>query len=100
MSGRVACHLFRRTGCDHPSASHAAFRPHVNNIIGCADDIHVMLNYHHRVSLFHEFLKYRQQVVNVLEVQSGGRLVKDVNRFSGVAPGKFGRQFYPLRFAT
>ncbi len=67
------------------SAAVAALGAHVDHPVGGLDDVEVVLDDDHRVALVHEAREHRDQLADVLEVQTGGRLVQDVDRTAGGA---------------
>ena len=71
-----------RLGCafKHHFASFAApFGSHVDDPIGVADHIQVMLDHDHRVAGVDQPVHHRQQVTDVRHVQAGGRLVHHID---------------------
>ena len=63
---------------DNGSAAISSLGPHVDDPIGGFDDIQIVLNDEDRVALIDKTLQHQQQLADVLEVQAGGGLVKDI----------------------
>ena len=55
-------------------------RPHVDDVVGVADDVQVMLNDDHRRAVLDERLKHAQKRAHVQRMQPDGRLVEDEHR--------------------
>ena len=67
----------RRATDDHVPAGFTPFWPEVDQVISTLDDLHIVLDHQQRVPLFEEPVKGVQELVNVLEVQTRGRLIED-----------------------
>src|SRR5262245_2052963 len=63
---------------DHTSLT-AALGPQVNDPIGVASHVHVVLDHDHGVAAVHQLVDDLEQVGGVRLVQAGGRLVHHVN---------------------
>ncbi len=72
----------------------------VDDVVGHLDEIGVVLDHHHRVARVDQPLQRAQQGANVLEVQSRGGLVEQVQRRAGVGPLQLGCELDPLRLAA
>ena len=68
-------YLFGRAAGYHLPAAASAFGTHVNDIVGRLDNVHVVLDYNHRVALVYKALQHAEQHAYVLEVQSRGGLI-------------------------
>ena len=53
--------------------------------VGGLDHVEVVLDHHDRVAVVAQAVQHGEQVLDVVEVQAGGRLVEDVERAAGVA---------------
>ena len=73
-------------GGDDAAAVFAAFRAKVDDVVGGFDDVEVVFDDQHRVSQRNQALQHVEQFVNVGEMQSRCRFVKDVD---GPAGGAF-----------
>ena len=62
---------------DDIAAFVSCFRTEVDNPIGALDHFEIVLNHHDGMTAVDQSLKQLQQHRNVIEVESGGRLVKD-----------------------
>ena len=49
----------------------------VDDPIGALDDVHIVLDNYHRVSALDQCVKRREQLVDVVEVQTRSRFVED-----------------------
>ena len=76
--------FFWRSGADKGTATIAAVRTEVDDIIGTFDDVHVVFNDDNGMSTLYERIERLQQSVYVVEVQAGGRLVED--KHGGLLP--------------
>src|SRR5438445_6395272 len=75
--------LLRRADGDHLAARLAALRPEVDDPVGLLDHVEVVLDHEHRVPGVDEPLQHLEQLLDVGEVQTRGRLVEDVERLAG-----------------
>ena len=69
-------------------AAVAALRPHVDHPVGGLDDVQVVFDHQHGVARVGEALQDVEQLLDVGEVQAGGRLVQDVDRAARGALGQ------------
>ena len=81
-------------------ASGAALRPEIDHPVGGLYHVEVVLDDDDRVAVIAQSMEHAQQEVYVVKVQTGRRLVEDVERASGVALRKLERKLDALRFAT
>ncbi len=86
---RARCSLddrLGRTDCDDFAAAVATFGTEVEDPVSRLDDFKVVLDNHHRVALIDKFLQHFQQFGYVMEMQTSGRLVQDIERAAGRTP--------------
>ncbi len=76
--------LWRALG-DDLTAAETTLGAHVDDPVGALDDVEVVLDDDDRVALVDEALDDLEQLADVLEVQTGRRLVEDVDRAAGRA---------------
>src|SRR5690606_39050389 len=80
-------HFFGRTFGDDPAPTLAALGAEVDDVIHCLDHVQVVLDHHHRVPRIDQTLEDYEQLADVLEVETRGRLVEDVEGATrGTAP--------------
>ncbi len=91
-------HVFRRSRCNNLSACLATLRPKIDDIVGTLDDIEIVLNYEHSVAKIDEPLQHVQKVLYIFEVESGCRLVEDVECLACLALAQFFCKLDALRF--
>jgi hypothetical protein len=82
------------------AAAVAALRAEVDEPVGGLDHVEVVLDDDDGVAVVAQALQHREQHLDVVEVQAGGRLVEDVERAPGVALGQLQRQLDALRLAA
>src|ERR1700675_2566475 len=70
-------HLLRRSSGDDFTAVITRFRAEIHNPIRAFDDFEVVLDHHDRMSATDQSLEQTQQHRDVVEMQSGRRLVED-----------------------
>ena len=58
-------------------------------MVSCFNNIEVVLNNQHGISLIDQPVQDVQQHLYILEMEAGGRLVEDVERAAGGAPRQF-----------
>lgn len=59
-----------------------------------------MLNNNHCVPLLHKFVENIQQHADILKVESGGGLIKDIDCPASTDAGKFAGKFDTLGFTS
>lgn len=91
---------FRRTGDQDFAAAAAAFRAEIDNPVGSFNHIEVVLNHHDGIALIAQLVQDFQQLLDIGEVQTGGRLIEDIQRLAGTALGQLARQLHALRLAA
>ena len=101
---RVSClrsgDLFGGPLRDDGAATIAAFRPKIDNPVGASDDVQIMLDDQHAATGLNQPLKRVEQLCDVVEMQSGGRLVEDEQRALAGCLRQMRRQLYALRLAA
>src|SRR5207245_4029188 len=91
---------FGRALGDDLAAGLAAFRTEIDHVIGRLHDVKVVLDHDDRVSRIHETMEHVEEPLHVREVQTGRRLVEDVEGLPRRAAGKLSRELDALRLAT
>jgi hypothetical protein len=59
-----------------------------------------VLDHHDRVAVIDQLMEHLHQAAHILEMQTGGRLVENIERAAGVALGEFECEFDALRLAA
>ena len=77
VAGSVCSHLLGCTRGNDSSAPFAPFRTQVDDVVGTLDDIEVVLDDDNAMTALQQGLKGLQQLLDVVEMESGGGLVKD-----------------------
>jgi len=75
MPCRLSGHFFGGSGSHNPAAGSTTLRADVNDVICRLDNIHVVFNHQYGISPVNQFLQYREKVIDVLEMEAGGRLI-------------------------
>ena len=96
MCGRQ---ISRRALRHNPSATLARTRADVNDVVGAAYGVFVMLNHHQRVAALTQFAQGAQQDLVVTRMQTDGRLVEHIANALQIAAQLCG-QPDALRLAT
>ena len=79
----------------------ASIGAQVDDVVGALDDVQVMLNHHHGMSLGYQGVERIQEFADVVDVKPGGGFVKHEQSVALAAPtGKERSQFDALRFAA
>ena len=97
---RVLHHFFRRAGVDHQTSRVSAFGAQVNQPISGLQDVQVVLDDEHRGAGLDQFPESGQQLVNIVKMETGGRLVKYEQRVLRRFVGQVGRKTHPLRLTA
>src|SRR5580658_5587444 len=92
--------LFGRALRDDAAAAFATLGTEVDEPVGLFDDVEMVLDDEHGVAERDEALEDVEKFADVIEVQTGGGFVEDVERAAGLALGKFAREFDALGFAA
>src|SRR5439155_9067445 len=61
------------------------------------DHIQVVLDHDHGIAVVTQAMQDGEQHLDVVEMQAGGRLIKNIQGTTGVAFGQFQRELHPLR---
>ena len=85
--------------CHQPPAAFARARANVDDVVGAADGVFVVLHHHQRVALVAQLVQGVQQNLVVTGVQADGGFVQHVTHTLQVA-AQLRRQADTLRFAT
>ena len=104
-------HILRRAFGHQQAAGVAAFGAQVDQPVGGADHVEVVLDHDERVAAFEQLAQGAHELGDVVEVQAGGRLVEQEQRAAGrgglpAGGGALGglrqeaRQLEALRFAA
>ncbi len=93
-------YLLWRALSDDITALLATFGSQVDDPIGGADHIQVVLDDDHRVASIGQAVEYIQQALDIGEVQAGGGLIQDVNCLSRSHAAQFFRQLDALGLAA
>src|SRR5713226_8406086 len=91
---------FGRALSDDAAAAFAAFGAEVDDPVGLLDDVEVVLDDEYGIAEIDEALQDVEKFSNVVEVQAGSGLVKDVERAAGLALGKLAGELDALGFAA
>src|SRR5277367_5011265 len=89
--------IFRCAFGDDLAAVFAAFRTKVDDPVGIAHDVEVVLDDDDGVAEIGEAVEHLEQPANVIEVEPCGRLVEQVEGAAGLALGEFAGQLHALR---
>ena len=85
---------------DHHSSALAALRTQVDDPVRGLDHVELMFDHHHSVAQIHKAVQHVEQLTHVLEMQTGGRLIQNVQRFPGLPPAQLARELDALGFAA
>ena len=100
MAGGHGGDVFRRALGDDGAAAAAALGTEVDDPVRGLDDVEAVLDHQHRVALFDQPCQHRQQPPHVVEVETRGRLVEQVDRVPRRSLGQLGGQLDPLGLAA
>ena len=96
----VLADSLRCPGGDDFAATIATFRPDINGPVCRFYDIQVMFDDDNCIAVIAQTVQYAQQLFNIVEVQTGGRFIENVQGVAGVAFGELPGQFDALCFAA
>ena len=92
--------FFRRADGDDLATFGATFGAEIDQPVGGLDHVQVVFDHHHGVAVIAQAVQHVEQLLDVREVQAGGRLVEDVQGLAGVALAQLARQLDPLRLTA
>jgi len=81
-------HLFRRSRDHDFAALIATIRTEIDDPIGAADHVEVVLDHQNRVPLIHKALDHIHELVHVVEAQTRGGLIDEIERLAGGTLGE------------
>ena len=93
-------HLLGGTAGDNLSSTPSTLGSHVDDVVGTLDDVKVVLDDDDGVALIDETVEHTQQHLDILEVETCGRLIEDIEGLARVLLGEFARQFHALALAA
>ena len=85
---------------DDAAAAFAAFGAHVEEVVGVADDVEVVLDDDDGVAEVGEAVEDFEELADVVEVEAGGGLVEEVEGAAGLALGELAGELHALGFAA
>lgn len=100
MAQWMSCELFRGAGSNDKSPTASTFGPQVDYVVSRFNDVDIMFNEDHRVSVVDECVKSIQEPVNIGKMKAGSGFVKKVQGMLGSRPGQMGGQFHTLGFSA
>ena len=80
------------------TASATAFGSHIYEVVGCADDVEVVLNDDDRIAFLYQTIEHAEQHADIFKVESRSGFVENVYRLPRVAFGEFRSEFHALTF--
>ena len=98
--GRVGGHLLRRALRQKLSASGAALGAEFDHPVGGPHQVEIVLDHHHRVAELHQLLERVQELSHVVEMESGGGLVQQVEGLAGAGTLQLGGELDALGLAA
>ena len=96
----ATAHLLRRTRHQNTATTSAPFRAQINDPVRGFDDVQVVLDDDDGVAPIPQLVQYLEQLLDIVEVQPGGRLIQNIEGLAGVPLGELPRQLDPLRLAA
>ena len=70
-------YLLGRAADNDPAAVLAALRPHIDDVVGGADHVKVVLDHDHGRAVSDQCLENVQKRLHILRMEADGRLIKD-----------------------
>src|SRR5690606_2835766 len=94
------CQFFRGSRCNDLPASCSSLRSQVDHPVGGLDQVKVVLYHNHGVPLVHKLLDHFDQHPDILKMESGCRLVHDIESVPRADLGELPCQLDPLRLSA
>ena len=92
--------LLRRTGSYDASSTGATFGTEIDDPVRTSDHVHVVLDNQQTAAVCDEALECVKQLRDIVEVQSGGRLIEDEERVLTGRLRQMAGQLHALCFTT
>ena len=92
--------LFGSAVGDDAAAGFAAFGTHVEDVVGVADDVEIVLDDDDGVAEVGEAVENFKQLADVVEVEAGGGLVEEIEGAASLALGELAGELHALGFAA
>ena len=90
---RIARNLLGGSGCHDVAAAGAAFGAEVDHPVGGFDHVEIVFDHQYGSARFDQFAKCREQFLDVVKVQAGGGLVKNIQDPGASLPREMRRNF-------
>ena len=74
----IACQVAHSALRNHTAAVRSGARPHLDDPIGMAQHLRVMVHQHHGIAIGHQIVHHAHQPLQVVGMQTDGRLVKHI----------------------
>jgi hypothetical protein len=100
IAGIIGGDFFGGSDGNYVPAAIPTFGSEVNQIIRHFDDVKIMFDDHDSGAFVHDILQNRQQIDDIMTVQSSCGFVEDIYRLVGNPFVQLTRQFYPLGFTS
>ena len=100
MANKKDTLFFRFATIEYLASVAATAWPHLDNPVGRVDDIWIVLNDNNGVSFINKLPKHIKQDSDILEMQSCGGFVQNIECTASVTSGKFCRKFHTLALAS
>src|SRR5262249_21442786 len=78
----------------------STFGAEIDHPIGCLHHVEMVLDDEDRIARVDETVEHREELLDVVEVEAGRRLVEDVQHVAGGAGSELGRDLQPLGLAA
>jgi hypothetical protein len=85
---------------DDAASTFAAFGAEVDDPVGVADDVEIVLDDDDGIAEVGEAVKDFEELADVVEVEAGGGLVEEVKGAAGLAFGELAGELHALSFAA
>ena len=93
-------HFFRCPFCNNCSPAISAFRSDINYIISGLDHVQIVFNYNNCISTIRKSSQNLHQFLNICKMQSGGRLIQNINSLTCTALTQLCSQLNTLCFSA
>src|SRR3989344_6965184 len=100
MAPRFSRNLFGRAFGDDSAAPLPSFGAEVDDPVGGFDDVEVVLDDDDGIAAVDELLEHGEELLDVLEVEAGRRLVEEIQGFARIALAELRGELHPLGFAA
>ena len=98
--GSIFGNILGSSHSHHPTPGSSTFGSHINDIVSTLDYVHIVFYHYHCVAFIHKAVEHVEKYLNILKMQSCGRLIENKHRVARTLASKFGCELHKLAFSS